>query len=203
MIKQSKPIYQKQRENEIVVKSKKEFLGQRPIRRKSISAQRGSVDIGRLVGIIMLVIVLGLFGFGAWWITKSMGEAGSQYGGALVDAKRKATALQCQMNLHTIRQNLRIYAIEKESFPPSLKTLVDWGADSQLLRCSAPDGGEYVYIPGQNENMPGQNVLVYELKAAHDGRCNLLRVNGQMELLTPEQVQAAVTKTYIRLRERR
>jgi len=177
--------------------------GKLSVRQKSISAQRGSVDVGRLVGIVMLVIVLGLFGFGAWWIIKSMGEAGSQYTGAMVNTKRKAVALQCQMNLHTIWQNLRIYAIEKESFPPSLKTLVDWGADPQLLRCPAPDGGEYVYIPGQNGNMPGQNVLVYELKAAHDGRCNLLRVNGQVDLLTPEQVQAAVTKTYIRLRERR
>ncbi len=170
---------------------------------KSISAQRGSVDVGRLVGIVMLVIVLGLFGFGAWWIIKSMGEAGSQYTGAMVNTKRKAVALQCQMNLNTIWQNLRIYAIEKEGFPPSLKTLVDWGADSQLLRCSAPDGGQYLYIPGQNENMPGQNVLLYELKPAHEGRCNLLRVNGQVDLLTPEQVQAAVNKTYIRLRERR
>ncbi len=52
---------------------------------KSISAQRGSVDVGRLVGIVMLVIVLGLFGFGAWWIIKSMGEAGSQYTGAMVN----------------------------------------------------------------------------------------------------------------------
>ncbi len=181
----------------------KKSCGKLSFSQKSISAQRGSVDVGRLVGIVMLVIVLGLFGFGAWWIIKSMGEAGSQYTGAMVDTKRKAIALQCQMNLNTIWQNLRIYAIEKESFPPSLKTLVDWGADSQLLRCTAPDGGEYVYIPGQNGNMPGQNVLVYELKAAHDGRCNLLRVNGQVDLLTPDQVQAEVTKTYIRLRERR
>ena len=186
-----------------MIKLKKESLGLRPFRHKSLSAQRGSVDVVRLVGIVMLVIVLGLLGFGVWWIIKSVGEAGSQYGEALVDTKRKATALQCQLNLRTIWQNLRIYAIEKESFPPSLKTLVDWGADSQLLRCTAPDGGEYVYIPGQNGNMPGQNVLVYELKAAHDGRCNLLRVNGQIDLLTPEQVQAAVNKTYIRLRERR
>ncbi len=170
---------------------------------RSISAQRGSVDVGKLIFIVISLIVLGLLGFGAWWIIKSMGEAGSQYGGAMVDTKRKAIALQCQMNLRTIWQNLRMYAIEKESFPPSLKTLVDWGADPQLLRCPAPDGGEYVYIPGQNGNMPGQNVLVYELKAAHDGRCNLLRVDGQIDLLTPDQVQAAVTKTYIRLRERR
>jgi len=203
MIKQSKPICKKQREDEIVIKLKKEFLGQPSVRQKSISAQRGSVDVGKLIGIVISLIVLGLLGFGVSRIIKSMGEAGSQYSGAMVDTKRKAMALQCQMNLRTIWQNLRMYAIEKESFPPSLKTLVDWGADSQLLRCTAPDGGEYVYIPGQNGNMPGQNVLVYELKAAHDGRCNLLRVDGQIELLTPDQVQAAVTKTYIRLRERR
>jgi len=170
---------------------------------KSISAQQGSVDVGKLIGIVISLIVLGLLGFGVVWIVKSMGEAGSQYTGAMVNTKRKAVALQCQMNLNNIWQNLRMYAIEKESFPPSLKALVDWGADSQLLHCPAPDGGQYVYIPGQNGNMPGQNVLVYELKAAHDGRCNLLRVNGQMELLTPEQVQAEVSKTYIRLRERR
>ena len=170
---------------------------------RSISAQRGSVDVGKLIFIVISLIVLGLLGFGVWKIIKSMGEAGSQYGGAMVNTKRKAVALQCQMNLNTIRQNLRMYAIEKESFPPSLKTLVDWGADSQLLRCTAPDGGEYVYIPGQNGNMPGQNVLVYEPKAAHEGRCNLLRVNGQVDLLTPDQVQAEVNKTYIRLRERR
>jgi hypothetical protein len=169
---------------------------------KSISAQRGSADIGKLIGIVVSLIVLGLLGFGVWKIIKSMEDAGSQYTGAMVNTKRKAVALQCQMNLNTIRQNLRIYSIEKESFPPSLKTLVG-GADSKLLRCSAPDGGQYLYVPGQNGNMPGQNVLVYELKAAHDGRCNLLRVNGQVDLLTPDQVQAEVNKTYTRLRERR
>jgi hypothetical protein len=168
-----------------------------------ISIQRGSVDVGKLIGIIISLIVLGLLGIGIAWIVKSTGEAGSQYTGAMVNTKRRAVALQCQMNLNTIWQNLRMYAIEKQSFPPSLKTLADWGADSQLLRCPAPDGGQYVYIPGQNENMPGQNVLVYEQKAAHDGCCNLLRVNGQIDLLTPEQVKAEVNKTYIRLRESR
>jgi hypothetical protein len=161
------------------------------------------VDVGKLIGIVISLIFIGLISFAIWWVTKSVGEAGSQYGGAMVDTKRKAKALQCQLNLSTIRQNLRIYAIEKGGFPPSLKTLVDWGADPQLLCCTAADGGQYLYIPGQNENTPGQNVLVYEQKAVHEGRCNILRVNGQMELLTPEQVQAAVTKTHLQLQGRR
>ncbi|MHC4545384.1 MAG: hypothetical protein ACYTDW_07320 [Planctomycetota bacterium] len=186
-----------------MVRLKKESFGLRPFRHKSSSAQRGSVDVGKLIGIVISLIVLGLLVFGVSRIIKTMGEAGSQYSGAMVNTKRKAVALQCQMNLSTIRQNLRIYAIEKESFPPSLKTLVDWGTDSKLLRCTASDGGQYIYIPGQNENTPGQNVLVYELKAAHEGRCNLLRVNGQIDLLTPDQVQAAVTKTQFQLQGRR
>jgi hypothetical protein len=186
-----------------MVRLKKDSYGLWPFRHKSSSAQRGSVDIGKLIGIVISLIVLGLFGYAIWWVTKSMGEAGSQYTGAMIDTKRKAVALQCQMNLNTIRQDLRIYAIEKGSFPPSLKTLVDWGAEPQLLRCSLADGGQYLYIPGQNENTPGQNVLVYELKPVHEGRCNLLRVNGQIELLTPEQVQAEVTKTRLQLQGRR
>ena len=178
-----------------MAKSKKEFLEPGPTRQKSLSAQRGSVDVGRLVGIVIFLVVLGLLGFGAWWIIKSTGDAGSQYGEALVDTRRKALALQCQLNLRAIWQNLRMYAIEQKGFPPSLEALVQWGADPQLLRCQAPDGQEYVYIPGQNEDMPGGNVLVYEANAVHDGRCNLLRLNGQIELRTADQVQAAAAKT--------
>jgi hypothetical protein len=186
-----------------MVRSKRESFGLWPFYHKSSSTQRGSVDVGKLIGIIVALIFIGLIGYAIWWVTKSVGEAGSQYSGAMIDTKRKAVALQCQMNLNTIRQNLRIYAIEKGGFPTSLKTLVDWGADPQILRCSAADGGQYLYIPGQNENTPGQNVLVYELKPVHEERCNLLRVNGQIELLTPEQVKAEVTKTQLQLQGRR
>ena len=186
-----------------MVKSKKKFLEPGPTRQKSLSAQRGSVDVGKLVGIVISLIILGLLGFAAWWIIKSAGDAGSQYGEALVDTRRRAIALQCQLNLRSIWQNLRMYAADNESFPPSLEALVQWGADPQLLRCPAPDGQKYVYIPGQNEDSSGGNVLVYEPNAAHDGRCNLLRLDGQIELRTADQVQAAAAKTRVRLRDRR
>ena len=186
-----------------MIKVKKELLEQPSVRPKLTPARRGSVDIGKLIGIVIALIVLVLFGYAIWWVTKSVGDAGSQYSGAMIDTKRKAIALQCQMNMRTIWQNLRMYAIEKESFPPSLEALAEWGADPRQFRCPASEEQQYVYIPGQNENMPGQNVLVYELKPVHEGRCNLLRVNGQMELLTPEQVQAAVTETQAQLQGRR
>ncbi len=186
-----------------MIKQEKEFFIRSSVRPKYGSARRGSVDIGKLIGIVIALIVLGLFGFAIWWVVKSVGDAGSQYSGAMVDTKRKATALQCQMNMRTIWQNLRLYSIENESFPPSLEALAEWGADPRQFRCPASEEQQYIYIPGQSENMPAQNVLVYELKPVHDGRCNLLRVDGQMELLTPEQVQAAVAETQAQLQGRR
>lgn len=186
-----------------MVRLKKELFGPLTFRQKSLSAQRGSVDVGKLIGIVISLIILGLFGYGVWWVIKSTADAGSQYGEAMVDTKRKAVALQCQLNLRSIWQNLRAYEAENESFPPSLEALVQWGANSELLQCPAVDKQTYAYIPGQHGNMDGGNVLVYESKANHDGRCNLIRMDGQIELLTPEQVQAEVSKTQVRLRDKR
>ena len=160
--------------------------------KNSSSARRGSVDIGRLIGIVLSLIILGLIGYAVWWVTKSMSDAGSQYGGALVDTKRKALALQCQTNMRTIWRNLRIYEIEKESFPPSLETLADWGVDPQLFRCPDSEGAPYVYISGRLQDSTGRNVLLYESNPVHEGLCNLLRANGEIEMLTPEQLQATL-----------
>jgi hypothetical protein len=181
----------------------KKFLGHSSVRQKSFSAKRGSVDLGRLIGIVVLVIVLGLLGYGVYWIINSIGEAGGEYGQALVSTRRQALAIECQINLRSLWQNLRAYAMENEGFPPSLKAFEKWGANSRILHCPAPDGQRYAYIPGQNEDAPGNSVLVYESKAAHEGRCNMLRVDGQIELLTPGEVQAAVSKTLIGLRRKR
>lgn len=183
-----------------MVKLEKEPLRPRPICRKFPLARRGDVDIGKLIGIVIALIILGLFGFGIWWVIKSVGEAGQQYTNVLIDTRHKAMVIQCQTNLQAIWQDLQTYAVSNERFPPSLEALVEWGANPQLLQCQAPDGQRYVYIPGQHGDMPGRNVLVYEPKAVHDGRCSILRLNGQIELLTPEQAQLAVTETRTRLK---
>jgi len=40
--------------------------------------------------------------------------------------------------------------------------------------------------------------LVYEPQAIHDGRCSVLRLGGQIELLTPEELKLAVIGTLTR-----
>lgn len=175
--------------------SKKEKPGLRPGRYKSLSAWRGSLPGGTIINIIVALIFFGLIAMGVMWVMKSAGDMGQQYSDAMIDTKLKAIDVKCQMNLRTIWQNLQIYVISNESLPESQKALEQWSGSSRLFQCPDPNGPKYIYIPGQRGNMPGQNILLYEPNAVHDGRCNVLRLNGQIEALTPEELQAALMQT--------
>jgi hypothetical protein len=175
-------------------------LYRKPAFRKSLLARQRDSHGGTIVNIVTALIVLGLLGLGIWWVIKSLGQAGQQYSEALVDAKYSAITVTCQMNLRTIWQNLQMYAASNGRFPPSSEALEEWSGSSQLFQCPASDGQKYVYIPGQSGDMPPENVLVFELKAAHDGKCNALRLSGQIELLTPEELKKAVDATLARLK---
>jgi hypothetical protein len=80
---------------------------------------------GTLVNVVTALIFFGLLGFGLWWVIKSIGRAGQQYSEVLIDTKYTATTVQCQTNLRAVGQNLQMYAINNESFPPSLQALVE------------------------------------------------------------------------------
>jgi len=158
---------------------------------------------GTVINIIFLVVVLGLLCSGIWWIIKSFGEAGQQYTEVLIETKYTAETVKCQTNMRTIWQNLQMYAASNETLPGSMEALKEWSGDSRLFRCSARGGSEYVYIPGQGGDMAPTNVVVYEPVPVHDGRCSVLRLGGQIELLTPEELQAAVAGTLASLRKAR
>ncbi len=160
----------------------------------------GSTGAGTLVNIVTALIILGLIGFGLWWLIKSFGQAGQQYSETLIDTRYTAITVKCQMNLRTIWQNLQMYAVANGSFPSSSEALVEWSGNSRLFRCPASDGQKYVYIPGQNGDLPPQNVLVYEPGAVHDGRCSVLLLGGQIGLLTPDELKVAVARTLASLK---
>ena len=96
-----------------------------------------------------------------------------------------------------------MYAISNEEFPASTQELIDFGGNARLFQCPDPNGSKYVYIPGQSPDMPGSNILVYEPKAVHDGRCGVLTLGGQMGLLTPEELQAGLAATQAAMASRR
>jgi hypothetical protein len=155
---------------------------------------------GTIINIVFALIFFGLLAFGILWLIKSFGEAGQQYTDVMVKTKYNAITVRCQTNLRAIGQNIQLYAVSNEEFPPSQQALMEWSGSTQLFRCPAPDGETYVYIPGQNPGMSPLNVLVYEPKPVHDGRCSVLRLGGQLELLTPEELQQALEQTQANIR---
>lgn len=165
--------------------------------------RRGDLDVGTFISVAFVVLVLGLIGYGVWWVIKTFGEAGQQYTGAMVETKYTALTVKCQTNLRAIGQNIQMYAISNEEFPRSTQELIDFGGNTRLFRCPDPNGSRYIYIPGQLPDMPATNILVYEPKAVHNGRCGVLTLGGQIGLLTPEDLQAALAATQAAIAARR
>lgn len=179
--------------------AKKEFTGQ-PIGGERQSTQQGKLPGGTIVNVVTALVFFGLLALGIWWVIKSLGEAGQQYTGTLIETRYTAETVKCQSNLRAIWQNVQMYAVTNGTFPPSIEALKEWSGNSRLFRCPARDAPEYVYIRGQNGDMPAENVLLYEPEAVHDGRCSVLRLGGQIELLTPEELRVAVARTLAGLR---
>jgi hypothetical protein len=165
------------------------------------TARRSDSHGGTIINIITAIIFFGLIAVGVLWVIKNVGQAGQQYTEGMIKTQNKAITVKCQMNLRTIAQNIQIYALSNDSLPSSLEALIELSGSTQLFQCPDPEGGKYVYIPGQNNNMPPANILLYEPKPVHDGRCNVLRLNGQIESLSPEEVQQAVAQTLAGLRK--
>lgn len=168
--------------------------------RKSIELHGTYLHGGTIINLLFALIFLLLIGLGINWIIKNMGQAGEQYTNTMIETKHSAEAVQCQMNMRAIYQNIQMYALSNESFPSSQQELVRYSGSTKLFKCSVTDGGEYVYIPGQNRNMPPGNILLYESKPVHNGRCSVLRLGGQVELLTPEELQQALAQTKASIR---
>lgn len=183
-----------------MIQRKKECIRAKP-NRYSFSPARPAVSHGgTIINIITAIIFFGLIALAVLWVIKNIGQAGQQYTDTMIKTKYTAITVKCQMNLRTIGQNIQIYALSNGSFPPSLEALIEFSGSTQLFQCPDPEGGKYIYIPGQNNSMPPTNILLYESKPVHDGRCGVLRLNRQIELLSPEQVQQAVAQTLAGLR---
>lgn len=158
---------------------------------------------GTAINVITAVIFFGLLGLGMWWVVKQWGQATEEYTGAMIDAKHDAFSVKCQMNMRTIGQNIQMYAISNDGLPKSLEELQQWSGSSELFRCPAPDGAEYIYIAGQSSRMSASNILVYEPNAVHDGQCSVLLLGGTVGFLTPEQLDKALDQTETELRSQR
>ena len=183
-----------------MMERKKKSIAAKLTRNSFLPARRTNSHGGTIINIIAAIIFFGLIAFFVLWVIKNMGQAGQQYTESMIKTKYTAETVKCQMNLRTIGQNIQIYAVSNESFPPSLEALIEFSGSTQLFQCPSTKGGKYIYIPGQNNSMPPTNILLYEPMPVHDGRCGVLLLSGQIELLSPEEVQQAVAQTRAGLR---
>lgn len=161
--------------------------------RNAVDSRR--VRGGTIINLITAVIFFGLIAAGIWWIMKTAGEAGEQYSEAMIKATDNAATIACQANFRAIGQNLQMYVISNNKFPETQEELVSFSGYSRLFRCPDPNGGEYVYVPGQRPDASATGVLLYETKPVHDGKCNVLFLGGQIGALTPEQLERALDAT--------
>ncbi|MBL7154069.1 MAG: hypothetical protein ISS79_10145 [Phycisphaerae bacterium] len=171
--------------------------------KNSFPARRMNQRGGATINLITAAIFFGLLALATWWVIKGWGEATEEYTGAMIEAKHDALSVKCQMNMRTIGQNIQIYSISNEGLPESMEELRRFGGGSDLYRCPAPDGAEYIYIPGQTGDMPGSNILIFEPNAVHDGHCSVLLLGGTVGLITPEQLEKALAQTEAEVRSPR
>lgn len=155
---------------------------------------------GTIANIITAVIFFGLIAAGILWVIKTAGEMGGQYAQTVVNTQNKATLLKCQQNFYAINQSIQAYGLTNDKLPDSLDELVQVTGMTQLFQCPEPNSPKYEYIPGQTLDSPRDNILLYEPKPVHGGKGNVLRVNGAIDLLTPEELQAALEQTKAHLR---
>jgi len=114
------------------------------------------------------------------------------YLSAVMAAKGRAETVAAQVHMRALYQALTAYALTHGGkYPPDLKAL----GDRALLRAPGSSGAAYGYIAGQSDRSPRAHVLVYEETANHGGKAIVLRVGGEVELLTSTQLRQALDAT--------
>ncbi len=150
---------------------------------------------GTITNILIAGIVIVLIGIGVMSLMKQAGETTQEYAEGMVNTTNKASSIACTMNMSQIFQVLQMYSMTEDKLPESYDDLVSEVGMTQVFHCSEPNAPNYTYIPGQTLSSPSDNILLYESVPVHSGRCNVLRVSGRVEMLTPEELQAAIEQT--------
>lgn len=137
---------------------------------------------------IALILYFGKFGGG-----------GQSYVQKNLSAKERAKHLAIDANLSSIHRSLQVYAAGNEGkFPATPEILAREANLPQgfILLPSRPDQEHFaIYVSGQSQSMPASNILIYQAEVGNDGSCQVLRLGGQIERLSPDQVREALDQT--------
>ena len=165
-------------------------------------ARTGPLTAAIFGGLLALAMVSPGCGGGDETDAKDNKNKPTGYVGALLRSKDRAQAVASQVQMKSLYTALTDYATRRGgAFPAALKVLADEGAVSGKA-LERPGGGAYGYVPGQRQDMPNLNVLLYDPLPGPDGRLNVLRLDGRVETLTQADLEAALAATNKRIAER-
>ena len=148
------------------------------------------------VGILMLLVVISII---AILYFARMGKDGKSYVERTIGSKKQAENVVAAANLAAIHRSLQAYAMGYDGEYPA--TAKDFAyaislPNNYLKRPDKPDRPYVmVYVPGQSENSPRNNVLLYEEQPRPDGTHQVLLLNGQVGLVTTDQLNTALAET--------
>ncbi len=135
---------------------------------------------------IFIVLVLGLIGWGIFYVIRLWGTATEQYTTTAINALNQTEALACQGNLRTLYQALMICVTSGEPMPQTKDELLSWCGSNKTFKCPDPNGGQYLYFPPETLDSPEPLILVYEPNAVHDGHFHVLLTDGSIQAVPEE-----------------
>jgi hypothetical protein len=146
---------------------------------------------------VVLVLVLAVAIILLLYFFRSKGRP--SYIETTLGAKERAEEQISKMDLVSIHKSLLIYALANDGkFPDTPEELtIEAGLPRYYIFLPSRPAEDHVavYIAGQNESMPGSNILIYQAQMPPDGTCLVLRLNGDIEALTAEEIADAVHET--------
>jgi len=149
-------------------------------------------------GAILLMVLVVVAIIAVLYFARTGGSKKS-YVKTVRDSRDYAEAVVSKVDLVSIYKSMQVYAAENDGkYPPTPEELGRAAAlpENYLFYPTQPfEPHLYIYLPGQDQSMPKSNVLIYEATLRPDGKCLVLRLGGQVELLLYAAVQDAIAQT--------
>jgi len=155
--------------------------------------RRGRIAAGGVILLPLLAIAIGMVIY-----FKRTGPEGKSYVETVVESKAKAETTVTAVELHGLYTDMQMTAIVSDGQFPSLRELLENSTIGYeyLRRPGEEDDHPCVYIEGQDQSMPADNVLVYDQSAAErTGEGQVLLRDGTVRTYSAERMKQAVAKT--------
>ena len=149
--------------------------------------------------VLLALLIVGIIYFGRF------GKGKKSYVETVLDTKQTAKDTVTLVELANLHKELLVYLMTNDDkFPPTKTDIMrESPIARKYLRQRDPNSPRFFnYIGGQDTSMPASNVLIWEERPGTDDLCHVLRINGQVNFLSPDDVDLAIDATQDAIRRR-